>query len=293
MSRPKRKPVMVDADVLDLDRLRDIIALGADVNQPMRAECSDWAFPLGIAATEGDAEACRLLLEAGANPDVWCKEGPSVFFAVVEARKSSFSQTLERARNKMTVQRMSAIFNLLVQHGANPDRTTDPVRIFSTESPIFLAASEGDIEAIHALARAGADLEVKCETLRSTSWGNDAKVARPLRAAMRFRRDAAITALLQLGVDDAALAEKGLTPFQSCVAAGMDGTIKYYLQERGEGLAQRSIKGRTLAQIAQNDSTRVLLRSYKTELAVIAAIEGQSGSLAQAKVPRARSVTPL
>jgi ankyrin repeat protein len=253
-----------ETDILDVERLAGRIAAGADVNRPMSLRGES---PLGIAVRFGNVDACRLLLRAGADPVADAVTKQSLFCTLINARNSGGVTISTPA--------MSAMFSLLVAHGASPDGQTDTSLISADESPVFQAVLRDDQEAVIALAKLGAKLNVTCNTF---SVFNPTKAfASPIELAKRKGRDAMVVTLLRLGASEQFLTngrndDPSLTPFQACVAAGLKEAVSYYMTERGEDPAQRTMKGRTMAQIAGSPEVKALMHSLKTQLVVQEAV---------------------
>jgi ankyrin repeat protein len=280
--------VWKQSDIRDLTQLARMLAGGTPPDRPMNDLA--YAYPLGVAACDGNVEACRMLLEAGADPYLCQEKGVSVFGLVVNARNPGFELKPGSAKQKFPVERMEAIFDLLVRYGATPNGMKDLRQIGASESPVYRAALKGDHEAIDVLARLGADLNVACNAAGSPFAPEE--LESPVRAAIKGGHDAALLTLLRHGASPASLETDTLTPFQACVAAGLDRTVDYFVREGGEDLAQRSSTGRSLAQLAKIDSTRQLLKSLKTELAIKHAMDGQAGT-ANTIGPAKKGMAPL
>jgi ankyrin repeat protein len=267
-------------NILDLDALAYRIAAGMDVKQRMGHY--EEGYPLRLAAINGNAEACRLLLLAGANPNVAKGGWTSPLCEVIGERE------LQRLRKEQVMPDsvMREVFSVLVSHGTDPNGCQGPEgEMRSFESPLYLAAAAGDHEAVRALVELGANVNIIMKHSRTdaamrhiTEYTTTLDIMRHEGYWVAASPDHPMMAtLLRLGADDACLAndKAGRTPFQEAVVVGRDKVVEYYVKERGEDIAQR-VNGRTLAQMAREASTRVLLKSLKTELAVQHAVGAQS-----------------
>lgn len=167
----------------DQVRVQALIAAGADVNAATRYHVT----PLSLAAQNGDGAMLQLLIRAGANPNAPLGEGQTVLMtaartgsvgavkvlieagADVNARERWYQQT---AVTWAAAENHAAVVTLLAEHGADLDalsRVIEPpkrgenVGVIGTSprggfTPVAFAAREGAIDAVRALADAGADL---------------------------------------------------------------------------------------------------------------------------------------
>ena len=152
-----------------------------DVRACLRAgadpEASSWGgycrVPLHHAALGGNAAAIAVLLEAGAYPDMWDKDGKTPIYSAAQEGHAAAIMALLKA-------------------GADPDALTE-----NGFTPLHLAAMEGDIAA---LLKAGADAQTKGGFT-------------PLHDAAFWGHAAAIAALLEAGADPGARSKDGRIPF--------------------------------------------------------------------------------
>jgi ankyrin repeat protein len=234
-------------------------------------------YPLGVAALKGNAQACRLLLEAGARPN----EG-GIYFAsspAIEVVKSVCGDNRLKGMGmpdpEVSLSHARDVIKVLVEYGA--DLSGKPVnghgKKGSYDTPLHYAVENKNHEMVRLLAEFGADLEVKAFTDEIEST-----LESPLgRAQVSNDQDMMIT-LLRLGANGMNIAgqDRARPPVVGAVIAGLDRVVEYLLTEGGEDFAQR-FEGRTLLQHARADSTRQLLRSMKTELAAQNALAVQTG----------------
>lgn len=114
-------------DAKDYEGLKRVIAEGV----PLDAFDDETGSALGHAAGFGDAQACAILLEAGASPN---------------ADASAYGGT------PLHVAGSPAVVDVLLQHGANIEATySDGI------TPLHLAAQIGNIEVVKHLLTRGAD----------------------------------------------------------------------------------------------------------------------------------------
>ena len=171
----------------DLALMKKSLEAGAHVNLPSLNE----ATPLEAAAYNAQADACALLLRAGADPNASAKvTGESV---------------LHQTITKNGDPRRTQIVKALIAAGADVTRKTIPqvrtlcfARDIRTrgETPLHRAAAYGDAEMIDALIRAGAD---KC--------AKDIHGESPLTWASWHLRDNAILKLLLYGEFEGSIPE--------------------------------------------------------------------------------------
>lgn len=172
-------PLHEAATMGEVDRVRDLIRRGADVNALVRSDESyspEWGnTPLHYAAAEGRTNVVQSLLDAGAN---------------AHAANDRGQTALHRAVNHPDV------VQLLIERDAPVNAQT-----VSGESPLHWAAADGQRQVVELLLNNGANAR-----LRSHSGET------PLHAAARAN-DAELTLkLLTFGSDANAVAALGMTP---------------------------------------------------------------------------------
>lgn len=132
----------------DLASIQENLDAGADVN----SRGFNASTPLEAAAYNGQADACELLLERGADPNA--------------TAETSGETALHQAITKSGDPRRTRIVKALVAAGADVTKTTLPgittlcfARDIRTrgETPLHRAAAYGDAEMIQSLLQAGAD----------------------------------------------------------------------------------------------------------------------------------------
>ena len=136
--------------------LRLLIAHGADVDAPGYEGNHGWAPPLVLACWEGTVETVRLLLEAGADPNLPSRPGGSALHAAI---------------NHYDAEKIE----LLLRHGARHD--------------LYSAAAVGDLEEVERQLAAGDGLLDRRDDLRGRTplewavFNGREKVARHLLEA--------------------------------------------------------------------------------------------------------------
>lgn len=162
---PPEAPVADAAMRGDVEAVRRLLRDGADVN----AAQADGMTALHWAADRGDADLTRVLLYAGANPEV--------------ATRIGAYRPLHIAARNASLEVISA----LLDAGAHVDARTEP----GGTTPIHLAATGGDAAVVNRLLEAGAD-----PNAREHEWKQT-----PLIFAAAWNRVEAIRALLAGGAD--------------------------------------------------------------------------------------------
>ncbi|MFQ5763345.1 MAG: ankyrin repeat domain-containing protein [Rhodospirillales bacterium] len=133
---PREERLMKAAQSGDVDATRRAITAGANVN----AADKTTAFPLAIAAREGHASVVKVLLEAGANPNLESAQGGQTALKVAAARGSN--EAIEA----------------LLDAGAVIDYRGGEYRSqFSRVTALFVAADRGHAETVKLLIKRGAD----------------------------------------------------------------------------------------------------------------------------------------
>ena len=215
-------PLLFAAQQGNVESGRILLQAGADVNE---RSTRNGMTPLLIAAASGHYEFSTLLLETRGNPDLINESG---FTALHYAAKDKEGAALVRA---------------LLSHGADPNpRTTRDTRANTTSgvsvkgaTPLFLAASAGNVEAVRALVAGGANLSIATDNgtapLQVATWGGDPYFRDWTDEEQRNLFD--ITKLLvELGSDVNAAGEHGWTALHGAAYKGIDPIVRF-LVERG------------------------------------------------------------
>jgi hypothetical protein len=292
---PARRDDFTYDDVINPSRLVERIRAGVDVNAPIQAQT-----PLAIAAGAGKVESCRILLNAGADPDRAHREPgkPSVLCELFEGRLVVLNKLDPANAHTVPDEAMTAICTMLVEYGANPNGLVEPgVRLKPDHCPLYVAAGIGDVKWVDVLVSLGADVNrICCE-----KWSMPEKTA--LADAKDRADEGMMVALLRLGASDDWLRDhdsgstKHLTAFQNCVLLGYNEVVEYYVRERGEDLRQSALisgQEKALVDLSLNTRTRELLLFLETEKAIHGALTvPESGAQPAIKSTKTAGVSPL
>jgi ankyrin repeat protein len=264
-----------------------LIASGANVNAVFGDTAWAQMTPLQIALWEGDVEASRLLLAAGAKVE-WMADRGAGYIEKVSVLSTFLISDQVASRHRDTAPQLCA---MLLAAGANPN--PDGHDDVPQMSPLCAAANRHHVLCFNMLLAAGADINGK-----SLEMSPIKQIKGLVRRATPIEDRAAcgvmLATLLKHGADDRALADgyRKLSPFQICVMNGLNAAVEFFVRERGEDLAQRTDDGRTLMQIAGTPEVKTLLRALKTELVIKGGLQSDhkaSGSSASQR----RDATPL
>ena len=164
--------LMIAARADEPELARILLDAGADVN----ASAPDGTTPLMVATIRGNAALAILLLEHGADPDVDATGYTPLHWAAgswhteltgprgIDATRNDEWRSLNAIRNGRL-----ALVDALLEHGADPDArllknppqfgyASPRFRVSVTgATPFLLAAMDGKVEVMQALADAGAD----------------------------------------------------------------------------------------------------------------------------------------
>lgn len=192
---PVLQGVLLRAIAMDsLDAARQAVRQGADPNARLG---SAQRFPLCVAVQADRPGMVRLLLRAGAQPNVRDAQERTPLMmaarigstamakalmahgAVIDARDSRGQTALMDAAGH----RHSAIVDLLLRRGAQPDRQNR-----DGETALMMAADAGDYASIEQLVQAGADPDIR-----------DARGRTAIDRAVRHHRCAALATLVCFG----------------------------------------------------------------------------------------------
>jgi ankyrin repeat protein len=176
-------PLLDAAYAGDADRVAALIRAGADVNEANQFG----ATPMSQAALRGDTQVLGLLLKAGADPESPNAEGETALMTVVRTGNIEAATLLLKAGAKVdarekwggqtaliwaAAQNQPEMIAFLLSKGAKVDARSAvrdwPRRMTAEERPkdmnrggmsaLMFAAREGYTEALHALLKAGADV---------------------------------------------------------------------------------------------------------------------------------------
>jgi ankyrin repeat protein len=269
----------------------EMIALELDLDAEVNGSRA-----LVVAAEVGNMSECIALLDGGANIDLPGKGGRTAVHDAIRSRNLN-------------------LVKLLIGRGADIS-LKDPFG----NAPIHSSAHWDDVEFCDAFVAAGAGIDELCGagrsplhyaaitgSLRTAAWllergaeldRVDAFGETPLHMAVVSDRVEACRFLVERGASPSAVPspvtaikhkDPILSPFQYAVREGRVEAARYFISECHEDLAQRTLTGRTLVQLAGKNKIMLdLLRSSKAEQAVRAggdaALSGDTPSAARPSV---------
>lgn len=185
-----------------VEMVRLLLKAGIDPNE---VDSGSEATPLGLYARQGNVEACRALLEAGAAP-----EGDPMFESKpLMAAVSNFSAEEETMRS---------VVKLLLEHGASVTRLQD--------------SDEGGKILLSAIFGRRANLIKDLAGAQRPPFEPDSAAAEYLAMACVTADPATVRAVLDLGITPSKPDAEGLTPLAKAAEAGMAGNMTVLL-ERG------------------------------------------------------------
>jgi uncharacterized protein len=240
----------------DLGSTRILLNAGADPNVAI----PDWkGNALIIASTMGQAEIVEALLDKGADPNYRDDNSFTALHAAV--RDSNYGSDREqRARAVATVK-------VLLAHGANPNarlhQEKPTVRAlneleFEGATPLALAAEVNNLDAIKVLVEGGADPKIPTAKgttplILASGAGTDVQRARSIEE----RGIAVETAkyLVEHGVDVNAVGQFGWTALHSAAYQGLNDVIEY-LVSKGANLETKDELGQTPLSISLSILTK-------------------------------------
>ncbi|HEY5620003.1 MAG TPA: ankyrin repeat domain-containing protein [Vicinamibacterales bacterium] len=218
---------------------RALLQAGADVND---SRSTDHMTGLMMAAASGNEAFSIFLLDHSANPDLTDERG---YTALHYAASNRSGAPMVRA---------------LLAHRANPNpRTTKDTRANTTSgvsnqgaTPLFLAASLGNIETVRALVAGGADPFMTTERgtapLQVATWGGDPYFRDWTEEEKKNLFDVT-TLLVELGADVNSAGEHGWTALHGAAYKGVDRAVQFLI-ERGARMDDFDEYGQTPLSIA-------------------------------------------
>ena len=232
-------PLLFAAQQGDVESGRLLLQAGAEVNDH---RSNDRKTALIIAAASGNRDFSVLLLEKGADPDLSDDGG---FTALHYAALDSNGADMVRA---------------LLTHDAHPNaRTTRDAREYvyagvnlTGATPLFLAASRGNVETVRALVADGADPFITTDNgtapLHVATWGGSPYFRDWTEDEKKNLFD--ITKLLvELGSDVNSAGEHGWTALHGAAYKGVDAVVRF-LVEHGARMEVFDEYGQTPLSIA-------------------------------------------
>jgi ankyrin repeat protein len=232
-------PLLFAAQQGDVESGRILLQTGADVNE--RGE-KDRKTALIVATASGNRDISGLLLDKGADPNL--------------ADEGGFTALHYAASDKNGADLVRALF----MHGAHPNpRTTKDSREYvyagvnlTGATPLFLAASLGNVETARALVRAGADPFMTTDKgtapLHVASWGGS-PYFRDWTEDEKKNLFEMTKLLVELGADVNSAGEHGWTALHGAAYKGVDAVVQF-LVDRGARMDVFDEYGQTPLSIA-------------------------------------------
>ena len=232
-------PLLFAAQQGDVESGRALLQAGADVNESRN---KDRMTALMVAAASGHKEFSVFLLDEGANPGLIAESGYTALHYAASDEKGA------------------ELVKALLDHGANPNaRTTKDSRPNTTSgvslkgaTPLFLAASRGNVETVRALVAGGADpfitTDERTAPLHVATWGGD-PYFRDWTDEEKKNLFEITRLLVGLGTDVNAAGEHGWTALHGAAYKGVDSVVQF-LVEKGATMEVFDEYGQTPLSIA-------------------------------------------
>jgi ankyrin repeat protein len=297
-------PLQAAAQGGDLERLRDLLVRGANVNQP---SSQNGATPLHYAAESGRLAIAKALLDGGADVDVRAglnrvdmssgrsdrvgQANTPLMFAAAEGHAKMVELLLDRdadidARNQeggtalfLAAQRgQSGAVETLLRRGANPAITTDRGAL-----PLHIAAERGRIAAVKALLAGGSPVDQPTPHNRDT----------PLHDAAQNGHDEIVAMLLAGGADPNRVARMNLTPLHLAANAGALAVVRRLL-DHGADPSIKNEAGYTAAELAEDsaEASQIIAELNKPRPPAGAPAPKQAAPVARPPAPPGAAVRP-
>jgi ankyrin repeat protein len=213
-------PLLFAAQQGDVESGRLLLRAGADVNDRGR---NDRKTALIVAAASGNSSFSTLLLDSGADPDLSDQSGfTALHYAASDAGGADIVRTL-------------------LAHRANPNpRTTKDSREYiyagvnlTGATPLFLAASRGNVQTVRALLTGGADpfmmTEKRTAPLHVATWGGSPYAGDWTEDEKKNLLE--VTRLLvERGADVNSAGEHGWTPLHGAAYKGVDAVVQFLVE---------------------------------------------------------------
>jgi len=214
-------PLLFAAQQGDVESGRTVLQAGADVNEGRK---KDRMTALMVAAASGNKEFSVLLMDKGANPGLIDESGSTALhYAALDEKRAE-------------------LVKALLEHGANPNaRTTEDSRKNTTSgvslkgaTPLFLAASLGNVETVRVLVAGGADpfitTDEKTAPLHVATWGGD-PYFRDWTDEEKKNLFEITKLLVELGTDVNSAGEHGWTALHGAAYKGVDSAVQFLVEQ--------------------------------------------------------------
>lgn len=232
-------PLLFAAQQGDVESGRALLRAGADVNESRN---KDRLTTLMVAAASGHQEFSVFLLDESADPRLMTENGYTALHYAASDEKGA------------------GLVKALLDHGANPNaRTTKDSRQNTTSgvslngaTPLFLAASRGNVETVRALVAGGADpfitTDERTAPLHVATWGGD-PYFRDWTDEEKKNLFEMTKLLVGLGTDVNSAGEHGWTALHGAAYKGVDSVVQF-LVEKGAKMEVFDEYGQTPLSIA-------------------------------------------
>lgn len=220
-SKGEFTPLLFAAQQGDVESGRTLLQAGAGVNESRK---TDRMTALMVAAASGRKEFSVLLMDRGANPSLTDESGyTALHYAAMDPKRTE-------------------LVKALLDHGANPNaRTTRDTRKNTTSgvsvkgaTPLFLAASLGNLETVRALIAGGADpfitTDERTAPLHVATWGGD-PYFRDWTDEEKKNLFEITKLLVGLGTDVNSAGEHGWTALHGAAYKGVDEVVQFLVDQ--------------------------------------------------------------
>ena len=219
----------------DVDSARILLAAGANPN----VQIPDWGgTALIIACTMGKTDIVKALLDQGADPNI--RDGNSFTALHAAVRDSDYGE--DQAQRTAAV----ATVKVLLEHGADPNvrihQEKQTVRAlnevsFEGATPLALAAEVNNLDAIKALVEGGADPNIATEqgtTPLILAAGGATDEQRPRSPEERAMAIETAKFLVEHGADVNAAGQFGWTAIHTAAYQGLNDVIEFLASKGGK-----------------------------------------------------------
>jgi bla regulator protein blaR1 len=147
----------------DISGIEELLRAGANVNCALTF--GEFTSPLTGAAEKGHLDAVRLLLDRGADPNLW----PRLKTPLIYAAEAGHVE----------------IVSLLLDRGANID-----LMVPGVHNALFVASDKGRLEVVKLLVARGADVNARAFATRTIQWVNkEGKIMKARVSREIFKKD--------------------------------------------------------------------------------------------------------
>jgi ankyrin repeat protein len=219
----------------DVKLCAELIEQGADVNHVEWQKYDGVYTSLQCAADRCHVRVCKLLIDAGADPDYVGLAGKSALSLAIKHQHVELCQIIIAVAKKLD--------------------SAD----FAGKTALMWLASRGEVAACEQMIKAGASIGVVDHegwcAYSLAIWDGHLGVCKLLQ-----EHGADPTRVLPIKVPP----YENLRPFHLAVMAGARAIIEYFIDEMGEDPDQRTLAGASMFELAGNASVKATLHSAKT-----------------------------